>query len=67
MLETVLDVAAALEYEQAELEMVAENKPVISLYETLSFQKYGIFPDNMKYSDGSYTDVYWMMKKLVKK
>lgn len=30
----------------------------------LGFKKYGTFPDNMKYEDGSYVDAYWMMKKL---
>ena len=64
MLETVLKVAASLGYEQAELEVVAENESAISLYEKLGFKKYGTFPDNMKYPDGSYRDAYWMMKKL---
>ena len=64
MLETVLEAAAAVGYEQAELEVAAENESAISLYEKLGFQKYGTFPDNMKYSDGSYRDAYWMMKKL---
>ncbi len=67
MLETVLDVATALGYEQAELEVVAGNESAISLYEKLGFKKYGTFPDNMKYPDGSYRDAYWMMKKLAKK
>lgn len=64
MLETVLEAAAAVGYEQAELEVAAESESAISLYEKLGFQKYGTFPDNMKYSDGSYRDAYWMMKKL---
>lgn len=64
MLETVLKVAASLGYEQTELEVVAENESAISLYEKLGFKKYGTFPDNMKYPDGSYRDAYWMMKKL---
>lgn len=64
MLETVLNVATSLGYEQAELEVVAENESAISLYEKLGFKKYGTFPDNMKYPDGSYQDAYWMMKKL---
>ena len=64
MLETVLNVATSLGYEQAELEVVAENESAISLYEKLGFKKYGTFPDNMKYPDGSYRDAYWMMKKL---
>lgn len=64
MLQMVLDVAKKVEYEQAELEVVAENKDAIHLYEKLGFEKYGTFPDNMKFADGSYMDAYWMMKKL---
>lgn len=36
----------------------------IAMYEKLGFKKYGTFPDNMKYSDDSYMDACWMMKKL---
>ncbi len=64
MLEMILDIAKKAGYEQAELEVIANNKPAIALYEKLGFQKYGTFPDNMKYVDGSYVDAYWMMKKL---
>lgn len=64
MLETILDIAKTLGYEQAELEVIAENENAIALYEKLGFQKFGTFPDNMKYRDGSYVDAYWMMKKL---
>lgn len=64
MLEMVLDIAKKAGNEQAELEVIANNKPAIALYEKLGFQKYGAFPDNMKYADGSYADAYWMMKKL---
>lgn len=64
MLETVLDIATNLGYEQAELEVVADNQKAIALYESLGFVKYGTFPDNMKYADGTYRDAYWMMKKL---
>ena len=64
MLETVLNIAASLGYEQAELEVVAGNESAISMYEKFGFQKYGTFPNNMKYSDGSYRDSFWMMKKL---
>ena len=64
MLETILETAKALGYEQAELEVIADNKPAIALYEKLGFIKYGTFPDNMKYKDGNYADAYWMMKKL---
>ncbi len=64
MLQTVLDVAKSIGYEQAELEVMAENKDAIAMYEKLGFEKFGTFPDNMKYADGSYMDAYWMMKKL---
>ena len=60
----ILDIAKKAGYEQAELEVIANNKPAIALYEKLGFQKYGTFPDNMKYADDSYADAYWMMKKL---
>jgi len=64
MLETVLDIAKKAGYEQAELEVIADNKPAIALYEKLGFKTYGTFPDNMKYDDGSYVDAHYMMKKL---
>ena len=64
MLQTVLDVAKNVGYEQAELEVMAENKDAIVMYEKVGFKKFGTFPDNMKYSDESYMDAYWMMKKL---
>lgn len=58
------DIAEKVGYTQAELEVIADNKPAIVLYEELGFEIYGTFPNNMKYADGSYVDVYWMMKKL---
>ena len=64
MLQTVLDVAKSVGYEQAELEVMAENTDAISMYEKLGFKKFGTFPDNMKFADGSYMDAHWMMKKL---
>ena len=64
MLEMLLNIAKQVGYEQAELEVIANNKSAIALYEKLGFQKYGTFPNNMKYADGSYGDAYWMMKKL---
>ena len=64
MLQTVLDVAKNIGYEQAELEVMAENKDAIAMYEKLGFKRFGTFPDNMKYAEGSYMDAYWMMKKL---
>ena len=64
MIKTVLDIAAQAGYEQAELEVIADNTNAIALYEKIGFKIYGTFPDSMKYSDGTYRDAYWMMKKL---
>lgn len=64
MMQTVLDIAKDLGYEQAELEVISDNKTAIALYEKLGFQKYGCFPKNMKYADGTYADADWMMKQL---
>ena len=64
MMTEALKVAKQAGYEQAELEVVADNIRAVHLYEKMGFQKYGTFPDNMKYADGSYADAYWMMKKL---
>ena len=64
MLQIVLELAKNVGYEQAELEVMTENKDAIYLYEKLGFEKHGTFPDNMKFADGSYMDAYWMMKKL---
>lgn len=64
MMQTVLDVAKNLGYEQAELEVISNNKGAIELYKKLGFEKYGSFPNNIKYSDGTYAEAEWMMKKL---
>ena len=64
MLETVLEAAMDAGYQQAELEVIAENQNAIALYESLGFRIYGRMPDNMRYADGSFADAYWMMKKL---
>ena len=64
MMETVLEVAKMIGYEQAELEVISDNQNAISLYKNLGFKKYGTFPNNMRYSDGTYANADWMMKKL---
>lgn len=65
MLETILKIAKENGYEQAELEVVADNKQAIALYKKLGFEQHGYFPNNMRYENGSYADAYWMMKKLI--
>lgn len=64
MMRTVLDLAKKIGYEQAELEVISGNEGAIAFYRKLGFEKYGTFPDHMKYADGQYADAYWMMKKL---
>lgn len=64
MLETVLQVAKSMGYEQAELEVVADNRAAISMYEKHGFVKCGQTPNNMKYADGSYADAIQMVKVL---
>ena len=64
MMQTVLDVAKTVGYEQAELEVISDNQKAIALYRKMGFEKYGTFPYNMKYSDGTYASADWMMKKL---
>lgn len=64
MMKSMLEIAKEIGYEQAELEVIADNQKAIALYENLGFVKYGRFPDNMKYKNGKYADAYWMMKKL---
>ena len=65
MLEAVLAEAKNCGFEQVELEVADGNDRAISLYESLGFRRYGSMPRNMKYADGSYRDVHWMMKELV--
>lgn len=64
MMEALLAIAREHGIEQVELEVVADNARAIALYKKLGFEVYGTMPRNMKYRDGTYADVYWMMKRL---
>lgn len=64
MLDRLIEVGRESGYEQMELEVVSDNKRAIALYEKKGFKKYGTFPNNMKYKDGTYADADWMMLKL---
>lgn len=64
MLKELFSAAEAKGFEQLELEVVADNKRAITLYQRLGFEIFGTFPRNMKYRDGSYADACWMMKRL---
>ena len=64
MIEEACKIAKENGIEQVELEVAANNRNAISLYEKLGFGKVGILPNNMKYADGTYTDVHFMVKYL---
>lgn len=64
MFQTILEVAKECGYEVAELEVVTTNKNAVHMYESFGFEIYGTQKHNMKYKDGSYADVYMMMKEL---
>lgn len=64
MMEALLAIAREHGIEQVELEVVADNARAIALYKKLGFEVYGTMPRNMKYRDGTYANVYWMMKRL---
>lgn len=65
MMRTVLEEARKAGFEQAELEVISENKDAISLYKKPEFETHGHLPHNMKYSDGTYADAEWMVKLLI--
>ena len=64
MMEELLAAAQAAGYEQAELEVVSTNNPAISLYWKLGFAATGTMPQALKYQDGSYADLLFMLKNL---
>lgn len=63
-MEALLAAAKQAGYEQAELDVVADNRRAAALYECLGFVRYGTLPRNMRYADGTYADALWMMKML---
>lgn len=64
LIETVIDVARELGYEQMELEVVVGNDRAENLYESLGFVPYGTRPHALKYKDGTYANEILMVKML---
>ena len=64
ILETVINLAKEMGYEQVELEVVADNERAIALYKKMGFEICGTTPKAMKYKDGSYADEHKMVKIL---
>lgn len=64
MMQVLLQTAAQAGYEQAELEVVADNRTALALYETLGFTVCGRLPRYLKYRDGTYADAIRMTRIL---
>ena len=64
MIGQLMTIAREWGLEQIELEVVADNKRAIRLYEQMGFVRSGTLTRNMKYKDGTYADAYWMVKQL---
>ena len=64
MMRAMLDEAKKFGYEQAELEVVTTNERAVGLYKSFGFEVCGTLPRNMKYADGSYADLYTMVRAL---
>ena len=53
-------------YEQAELDVVANNEAATAMYESLGFETTGVYKNGFKYPDGTYADEYFMWLPLSK-
>ncbi len=62
MLDTLIEISKEHGFEQMELEVTVDNDHAIAMYQRMGFKIYGTLPRNMKYKDGTYADIYWMMK-----
>lgn len=60
----VIESAKIAGYEQLELEVVADNKRGIALYQKFGFQIYGTREKSFRYRDGSYAAEHLMLLKL---
>ena len=63
-MQTLLDKAKEVGYEQIELEVVSKNERAIALYEKMGFVKTGTLLKALKNKDGSYYDLTLMMREL---
>ena len=64
LLQTAMDAAKAVGYEQGELSVVCGNDRALRLYERLGFTRCGLLPRTLKYKDGHYADEILMVKTL---
>lgn len=66
IMQTLIDVAQEAGHEQIELNVVEENVKAIKMYESFGFVATGKQPHAMKYEDGTYADMIFMVKPLIK-
>lgn len=64
LMENILNEAKERGFEQIELEVATKNERALALYKKFGFQICGTLPHHMKYRDGTYTDMYYMVKML---
>ena len=53
-------------FEQAELDVAADNDAATAMYESLGFETTGVYKNGFKYTDGTYSDGYFMWLPLSK-
>lgn len=64
VLDAMIEAAKAAGYEQLELDVVADNKRAVALYEKVGFKIYATRNKCFKYRDGSYGAEHLMMLEL---
>ena len=64
MIQMMIDWAKERGFEKMELEVNAENKAAIALYQKCGFQEFGRYPQFFKYESGRYGDALYMVKEL---
>lgn len=64
LIRQVLEYARLAGYGQIELEVLADNRKAISLYQKYGFREYGRRPHGFKMRDGTYRDEVLMLRAL---
>lgn len=66
LIESIIEIAKMIGYEQIELIVVADNFKAHNLYKSFGFEDFGVYPRGFKYSSNRYVDEYFMVKFLSK-
>ena len=65
IINAMIEKAKEAQYEQIELQVVAENAPARHLYNKFGFYETGYIKNGMKYADGTYAKIILMQKDLI--